>query len=126
MARLRQLWESLELEIVSVLEATNRLCESADYELHPADDTDPGVFRPDSEEAPRELGGGISRAGTSGGRAGEGDRGTHGRGGIIPPLGNKETATVVAGVSDPGYSLTPATARQPQSDGFREMGSGIG
>ena len=32
-ARLRQLWESLELEILSVLEATNRLRESADFEL---------------------------------------------------------------------------------------------
>ena len=41
---------------------------------------------------------------------------------LIPLLGNTETATVVAGVSDPGYSLTPATARQPQSDCFREMG----
>jgi len=30
-ARLRQLWESLELEILSVLEATNRLRESADF-----------------------------------------------------------------------------------------------
>jgi len=25
---------------------------------------------------------------------------------LIPPLENKETATVVAGVSDPGYSLS--------------------
>jgi len=40
---------------------------------------------------------------------------------VIPPLGKKATAPVVAGVSDPGYSLTPATARQPQSDCFREM-----
>jgi len=30
-ARLRKLWESLELEILSVLEATNRLRESADF-----------------------------------------------------------------------------------------------
>ena len=33
-ARLRKLWESLELEILSVLEATNRLRESADFELY--------------------------------------------------------------------------------------------
>ncbi len=31
-ACLRKLWESLELEILSVLEATNRLRESADFE----------------------------------------------------------------------------------------------
>ena len=34
MARLRQLWESLELEILRELEATNRLRESADFELY--------------------------------------------------------------------------------------------
>ena len=33
-ARLRQLWESLELEILRVLEAGNRLRESADFELY--------------------------------------------------------------------------------------------
>ena len=33
-ARLRKLWESLELEILSVLEATNRLRQSADFELY--------------------------------------------------------------------------------------------
>ena len=33
-ARLRKLWESLELEILSVLEATNRLRESAEWELY--------------------------------------------------------------------------------------------
>ena len=33
-ARLRKLWESLELEILSVLEAGNRLLESADFELY--------------------------------------------------------------------------------------------
>ena len=33
-ARLRQLWESLELEILRVLEASNRLRESADFELY--------------------------------------------------------------------------------------------
>ncbi len=33
-ARLRKLWESLELEILSVLEATNRLRESPDFELY--------------------------------------------------------------------------------------------
>jgi len=33
-ARLRQLWESLELEILSVLEATNRLRESPEFELY--------------------------------------------------------------------------------------------
>jgi len=41
---LRQLWESLELEIVSVLEATNRLCESADYELHRLTTQTPAFF----------------------------------------------------------------------------------
>ena len=34
MARLRKLWESLELEILSVLEATNRLRASAEWELY--------------------------------------------------------------------------------------------
>ena len=34
MARLRQLWESLELEILRVLETTNRLRESPEWELH--------------------------------------------------------------------------------------------
>ena len=33
-ARLRQLWESLELEILSVLEATNRLRERPEWELY--------------------------------------------------------------------------------------------
>ena len=33
-ARLRQLWESLELEILSVLEATNRLRASPEFELY--------------------------------------------------------------------------------------------
>jgi len=33
-ARLRKLWESLELEILSVLEATNRLRESPEFELY--------------------------------------------------------------------------------------------
>ena len=31
---MRQLWESLELEILRVLEATNRLRESAEWELY--------------------------------------------------------------------------------------------
>ena len=34
MARLRQLWESLELEIPRVLEATNRLRECPEFELY--------------------------------------------------------------------------------------------
>ena len=34
LARLRKLWESLELEILSVIEATHRLRESPDFELH--------------------------------------------------------------------------------------------
>ena len=33
-ARLRKLWESLGLEILSVLEATNRLRESPEFELY--------------------------------------------------------------------------------------------
>ena len=33
-ARLRKLWESLEREILRVMEATNRLRESADFELY--------------------------------------------------------------------------------------------
>ena len=33
-SRLRKLWESLEMEILSVLEATNQLHESAEFELH--------------------------------------------------------------------------------------------
>ena len=33
MARLRKLWESLELEILSVLEATHRLRKSPEFEL---------------------------------------------------------------------------------------------
>ena len=33
-ARLRKLWESLELEILSVLEATNRLRASPEFELY--------------------------------------------------------------------------------------------
>ena len=33
-ARLQKLWESLELEILSVLEATNRLRGSAEWELY--------------------------------------------------------------------------------------------
>ena len=33
-AQLRRLWESIELEIIRVLEASNALKESPDYELH--------------------------------------------------------------------------------------------
>jgi hypothetical protein len=33
-AQLRRLWESIELEIIRVLEAMNALKESPDYELH--------------------------------------------------------------------------------------------
>ena len=32
--QLRRLWESIELEIIRVLEAVNQLNESPDYELH--------------------------------------------------------------------------------------------
>ena len=34
LAQLRRLWESIELEIIHVLEAGNALKESPDYELH--------------------------------------------------------------------------------------------
>ena len=44
MARLRKLWESLELEILSVLEAMNRLKESPDYELHRLTTQTPAFF----------------------------------------------------------------------------------
>ena len=34
LAQLRRLWESIELEIIRVLEAGHTLRESPDYELH--------------------------------------------------------------------------------------------
>ena len=43
-AQLRRLWESIELEIVRVLEASNQLQESPDYELHRLTENNPAVF----------------------------------------------------------------------------------
>ena len=41
---MKRLWESLELEIVRVLESTNRLRESADYELAQLVEKQPGLL----------------------------------------------------------------------------------
>ena len=43
-AQLRRLWESIELEIVRVLEAGNALKESPDYELHRLTTQTPAFF----------------------------------------------------------------------------------
>jgi hypothetical protein len=43
-AQLRRLWESLELEILRVLEASNALKESPDYELHRLTTQTPAFF----------------------------------------------------------------------------------
>ncbi len=43
-AQLRRLWESIELEIVRVLEAMNELRESPDYELHRLTERSPEFF----------------------------------------------------------------------------------
>ena len=43
-AELRRLWESIELEIVRVLEAGNALRESPDYELHRLTTQTPAFF----------------------------------------------------------------------------------
>ncbi len=43
-AQLKRLWESLELEIVRVLESTNRLRESAEYELAQLVEKQPGLL----------------------------------------------------------------------------------
>ena len=43
-AQLRRLWESIELEIIRVLEAINALKESPDYELHRLTAQRPAVF----------------------------------------------------------------------------------
>jgi DNA polymerase-3 subunit epsilon len=43
-AQLRRLWESIELEIVRVLEASNALKESPDYELHRLTTQNPAFF----------------------------------------------------------------------------------
>ena len=43
-AQLRRLWESLELEIIRVLEAINALKESPDYELHRLTSQTPAFF----------------------------------------------------------------------------------
>ncbi len=43
-AQLRRLWESIELEIVRVLEALNALRESPDYELHRLTTRSPAFF----------------------------------------------------------------------------------
>ena len=42
--QLKRLWESLELEIVRVLESTNRLRESAEYELAQLVEKQPGLL----------------------------------------------------------------------------------
>ena len=44
LAQLRRLWESIELEIIRVLEAINALRESADYELHRLTTQTPAFF----------------------------------------------------------------------------------
>ena len=41
---MKRLWESLELEIVRVLESTNRLRESAEYELAQLVEKQPGLL----------------------------------------------------------------------------------
>ena len=43
-ARLRKLWESLEMEILAVLEATNRLRESPEFELLGLTAKEPALF----------------------------------------------------------------------------------
>ena len=43
-AQLRRLWESIELEIIRVLEAGNTLKESPDYELHRLTTQTPAFF----------------------------------------------------------------------------------
>ena len=43
-AQLRRLWESIELEIIRVLEAGNALRESPDYELHRLTTQTPAFF----------------------------------------------------------------------------------
>ena len=43
-AQLKRLWECLELEIVRVLESTNRLRESAEYELAQLAEKQPGLL----------------------------------------------------------------------------------
>ena len=43
-AQLRRLWESIELEIIRVLEAGNALKESPDYELHRLTTQTPAFF----------------------------------------------------------------------------------
>ena len=44
LAQLRRLWESIELEIIRVLEASNALKESPDYELHRLTMQSPAFF----------------------------------------------------------------------------------
>ena len=44
LALLRRLWESIELEIIRVLEAINHLKESPDYELHRLTTRNPAFF----------------------------------------------------------------------------------
>jgi hypothetical protein len=44
LAQLRRLWESIELEIIRVLEAINQLKESPDYELHRLTTQSPTFF----------------------------------------------------------------------------------
>ena len=41
---MKRLWESLDLEIVRVLESTNRLRESAEYELAQLVEKQPGLL----------------------------------------------------------------------------------
>ena len=44
LAQLRRLWTRIELEIIRVLEASNALKESADYELHRLTTQTPAFF----------------------------------------------------------------------------------
>ena len=60
-AQLRRLWESIELEIIRVLEAGHALRESPDYELHRLTTQTPAFFdetvRRHVESLEKELGG---------------------------------------------------------------------
>ena len=75
LAQLRRLHETLQLEIVAVIESLNQLRESPDYELCQISEQKPGVLEGTGGGAGCAAGKGERGTGTAGEPAGGGDQG---------------------------------------------------
>ena len=77
--QLRRLYETLQLEIISVIESLNQLRESPDYELCQLSGQKAGVLDELASERARAAGTGKRRIGAAGGTAGGGNQGVERR-----------------------------------------------